>query len=617
MKASWRSAFPLLLLLVIALAPVLLSRDKVYRFDGWSGPHDEDRITTPPASRLSSYAQGKKSRLAVLVTDPSSSWLGLVHGLKTIGVPFTVTQRHEEALKHKVVLAYPTVSGKLLGSSGTQALAAFVRGGGTLVGFEVFGTTPQELFGISNAASADTRKRILLDAQGAQTFQLSAPEELDLPVNGPSAGVATYGYALTKAKALARYDDGQPAIIASKAGKGHTYAFGIDVGAYIAKAYNIRQDAGRKYVNAYEPAVDVFLRMLRHIYRSHEPLAVTLDPVPDGKTASVLITHDIDYMHSIENAIRYAEYERVQGIAATYFIQTKYVRDWNDEIFFNKRGAELTRKLAAMEMEIASHSVSHSRVFSTFPLGSGRESYPDYVPVVTDKWAAKDGTIFGELRVSRFLLESAVPGLNVQSFRPGHLQYPFMLPQAMQATGYRFSSSATSGTVLTHLPFQLTYNRENDAAMPVFEFPITIEDEDDRPMTGRLSKAIDILDKLRRYGGMCVVLIHPSEFGDKFAFLQDFVAQAKNRDVWFGSLEKFGHWWAARNEVTLDVEEAQGRFVIEATVAPAANGLTLVVPAGWKLSNATPAQTKAEQHGERVRLTNASGKIRLHFAAAK
>jgi len=43
----------------------------------------------------------------------------------------------------------------------------------------------------------------------------------------------------------------------------------------------------------------------------------------------------------------------------------------------------------------------------------------------------------------------------VVSFRPGHLSYPFALPQALQATGFAFSSSVTAGNALSHLPFRL------------------------------------------------------------------------------------------------------------------------------------------------------------------
>src|SRR5262249_32637616 len=142
----------------------------------------------------------------------------------------------------------------------------------------------------------------------------------------------------------------------------------------------------------------------------------------------------------IKNAVEYARIEQGYGLAGTYFIQTKYVRDWNDDIFFNRAGVEYLKQLRQLGMELGSHSVSHSAMFSRFPLGTGDERYPAYRPFVKERFVTVNGTVLGELRVSRFLLDSLLPGQRTVSFRPGHLQYPFSLPEALAATGYRFSS---------------------------------------------------------------------------------------------------------------------------------------------------------------------------------
>ena len=57
----------------------------------------------------------------------------------------------------------------------------------------------------------------------------------------------------------------------------------------------------------------------------------------------------------------------------------------------------------------------------------------------------RDGTVLGELRVSKALIESLEPGDSVTAFRPGHLAEPRALPQALAATGFRYSSSTTAG----------------------------------------------------------------------------------------------------------------------------------------------------------------------------
>src|SRR5690606_12089719 len=126
---------------------------------------------------------------------------------------------------------------------------------------------------------------------------------------------------------------------------------------------------------------------------------------------------------------KYAELEKNNGIKGTYFIQTKYIRDWNDDIFFNADNLKYLEKLEELGMEIGSHSVSHSMVFSDFPLGSGSEKYPRYQPFVKEQKLTYNGSIMGELRTSKFLLEHHLKNDKIVSFRPGHLEYPFALPQ--------------------------------------------------------------------------------------------------------------------------------------------------------------------------------------------
>ncbi|MEQ1680957.1 MAG: hypothetical protein ABL950_10165, partial [Nitrospira sp.] len=151
--------------------------------------------------------------------------------------------------------------------------------------------------------------------------------------------------------------------------------------------------------------------------------------------------------------------------------------DFNDEVFLNDQGSNDMAALHRLGMQLASHTVAHSEVFSYFPLGTGRERYPEYQPYVKTRTTTANGSVFGELRVSKYLIEKLSGGANVMSFRPGGLSNPKALPQALAATGYRYSSSSTANNSLTHLPYQLMVNHDVETESEVFEFPITIEDE--------------------------------------------------------------------------------------------------------------------------------------------
>ncbi len=586
----------------------------VHRFEHWSGPAATSVLPQLPDARPDAFGKGADSRLALLVTDRQSAWLSLAHGLRSIGVPFEVTFDPIDAVRHRVVLAYPTISGKLMTADGLRALAGLPRSGGTLIGFEILGGGLEEVFGISGMAPVESRRRVVLSVDAARPAGLDDLEAL-LPVSGSAERFRSYAIAVAQAETLARYDDGSAVITRRRVGQGAAMAIGVDLGALLSRAYGGRQQLDQPFINAYTPATDTWLRLLKSWYRAAEPLAFTLSPAPAGHALSVVITHDIDYAKSLHNALRYAEAERAAGISATYFVQTKYVQDWNDKIFFDDEGVTAIRKLASLGMEIGSHSVSHSKVFSSFPMGEGDERYPRYQPFVRSGTQASGGSILGELRVSRFLLEQAVPEQPVLSFRPGHLQYPFRLPEALQATRYRFSSSASSGMASSYLPFRLNEARENRAETEVYEFPITIEDERDRPMTSRLQLALSILRQLKRYGGMCVVLIHPNVFDDKLEFLQAFQPAAREAGAWIGSLKQMGEWWAARDSVTIDAEPAGPGVTLTLRGREGVHRLAVELPdANWRLEPGSFDTELVKQAGARINIDTSRQVIQLKLS---
>jgi hypothetical protein len=328
-----------------------------------------------------------------------------------------------------------------------------------------------------------------------------------------------------------------------------------------------------------------------------------------------MLTHDIDYTKSMENAIAYAEYEKSQGITGTYFIQTKYVRDYNDDAFFNEHGVGFLKQLVSLGMDLGSHTVAHSKVFKDLPLGSGAEQYPSYAPFVKTRMTAYNATILGELRVSKFLIE-AFSGKPVLSFRPGELSNPFALPQALEATGYLFSSSVTANTSLTHLPFQLNYGRETNAELNVYEFPVTVEDEESPKMGERLPEALELAQRIRRYGGCFVMLIHPNVLDHKLEFEKRFVEAVKDF-AWFGSLTEFGQWWSARDALTVDVyPDGQKHTVVIAAPRKMA-GLTLELPADWSLREVEPKSLIVEQAGRSVVIREAAAEMKLFFEAGR
>lgn len=612
-------------MLLIVLASTLLLvglwrllDDRVYRFSGLSGPPVPSVVLPESAATPSAYAGGEPSRLAILLTDRNSSWLGLVHGLKSFGVPFTVTEDYQQALRHPLVMVYPVVSGKAMSQPALAALSAYANDGGILIGSHVLGGGLNALFGFAEAVPSNARRQLQFPPDSPLPLRYFGTRGHTLVLGSSAQPTGTYSYSAPSGQVLASYEDGSAAIVTRAVGKGRTYALGVDIGTFALLGHNNRQEGiAEQYVNRFQPGMDTLFLQLRDWYATHNRNAVLLGTVPEGKQLSVLLTHDIDFTESINNAIQYAEYQRARGIRGTYFIQTKYVRDWNDDVFFNQNGAERTRQLHALGMEVASHSVAHAKVFSQLPLGTGDERYPAYEPFVKSRFKTLNASVLGELRVSRYLLEANVPGLRVESFRPGHLENPVSLPQALQASGYRFSSSVTANNALTHLPFRLNHSRGPTGETAVYEFPITIEDELEPPMGARLPEALAIAEQISRYGGLYLVLTHPNVLDHKLAFTQGLVEQLKP-SAWYGSLARFGHWWVARDQVTLDVTDTtvngQPAKAVRLQAPQALSGLTLELPERWQLLDVQPASARPVRAGRQWVLPEVSGEMVLRYA---
>ncbi|MCA0200860.1 MAG: polysaccharide deacetylase family protein [Proteobacteria bacterium] len=544
---------------------------KMYVFNDISGPSERTVMPAPRLAAISDYEKGSAHRLAILVTDETSGWLGLVRAFRAHGIPITVTADPEKALAHKVVLVYPIISGRALTGETLRALSAHMRDGGTILTFNLAGGGLEELFGVSIGVESLKRSEV------TWTMPRATPQESKLTISRAGEDqMGSIGYAVTTAQAEATFDDGSAAIACREAG-GKACVMGIELGVLAQRAMNGRAETlGQTYVNGFTPTIDVFVRWIRDLYVAGEPMPFIVSPAPAGKDVSIILSHDVDFTRSVTNSGTYADALSAAGAAATFFVQTKYVKDYNDDIFFNDTTVPQLKALADKGMQIESHSVAHSRTFDKFDIGSGRERYPRYMPFVKDRTETTGGTVLGELRVSQYLLTTLLKS-DVRAFRPGHLVYPFALPQALEATGYKYSSSITANATLTHLPFQLTDDRANGALTSMYEFPVTIEDEQPPELSTRLEAAQELIENIARYNGIAVVLMHPDVVEPKLGFERAIIEKWKDR-AWIGPVTAFGDWWRARDLAEVDLTENGGVWTITAGGGGAIADLEILLP---------------------------------------
>lgn len=560
------------------------------------GPIENSIISAEP-ERLSfkDFKNTDPNALALLVKDKNSAWAGLAFGLKSIGIPFSIVETTSEAIEHDVIMVYPALTGANTAPESLRALAEHVRNGGTLMAFSVIGGGMSAVFGFETSTEMPSYTQVeFSDIEFNSSFTSSRAESIISLSEDDSQeiGLSGISYKNPKHMPVAYFDDGSAAIthnfFDSDNGTGHAYAIGFELGHFILRATGGRfVQLADSYVNEYQPKIDTFLRFFAKVYQQGEKNAVLFSPTPMAADLTILMTHDIDFKNSIDNIPRYAEVEKNMGAPSTYFIQTKYLTDYNDEFFFEPEKLSIIQNLMNDGMEVASHTVSHSNEFSNMMTGNGQEQYPSYKPFVNSFTSVKNASITGELRISKFLLEQA-SGKDILSFRPGYLSRPWSLPQLLEATGYLYDSSITANQALTHLPYRVMHDRSYDFKTSIIEFPVTIEDEKGKKLGDRIDEAIAVAKDIAQYHGLVNVLVHTDILGHKLAFVEQFIAEFQNK-AWFGTMAQYGNWWVAREAAQISINgEIPGSKTIDLHAPLAITGLTLQVPENWFYTSGVP-----------------------------
>ena len=140
---------------------------RFHHFEGLRGPVSQAVLSQATPASWQDFRREVTQRLALLLTDESAPWLPIVHGLKALGVPVTITRDAAEAAEHRVILAYPIISGRLLSGSDLARLESHVTTGGTLIATGVLGGL-KELFGFSEVMTNRSRFTLSLTDAAAE-----------------------------------------------------------------------------------------------------------------------------------------------------------------------------------------------------------------------------------------------------------------------------------------------------------------------------------------------------------------------------------------------------------------------------------------------------------------
>lgn len=490
-------------------------------------------------------------QIAVLWTDPSASGLGLIHSLREMGLPFFVTRSVSQAVTHRILIIYPLVSYQSLSIADARRLSDFVLNGGVIFAQDVFWGGLRQLFGFTGYQPARSRHWVMFESGSDPILHyITQPEERRVPLGSPAIPQVIWsnGYEVSPGvEIIARFEDGNVAMSCNQMGKGRAYLLGVSLDDTVSRNQANRDfEAERSYVNVFEPSSDVWMLILRALYENAQPQWVRLATIPNGKRSALLLSHDLDWAESVGIALRFAAMEQLHHDLSTFFVQTKYFGNAFGPAILSAQNLSHLQQLHSEGFDIESHSVMHALSFNHFPLGSGSEHYPQYHPTLGwfDQSTYHRATVFGELLVSKSILDGELPGHDTVFFRAGHLRVPFSLPEALRRAHYCCDSSFTAADVLTNFPYDLPLGLDEKQDSGIYEFPVTIEDEQPPPLGQRLDRALRLINLNAANGAITVVLIHPTDLAKMRAEQQ--LLELLPADIAVSDMLSYARFWSGR-----------------------------------------------------------------------
>ncbi len=539
---------------------------------------------TPPANHF--QKQVGVLNLSPTIADAQS----VVHMLAPMGMPYAITTSPVLAIQHDMAIFFPEATASSFDATALQLLTQYVQGGGVVVMKYSEVAALKTLGGVASSTFRLEHHGVDLTAAGKALFpSLDRPEEQHIPLGGdPGVYLNTWAMdldpAATATTVIATFDDGKAAIVEHKVGAGVVYTFGVDWRDVVLRnQLGHAIDATRGYINLFEPATDAWMLMLRDLYDARVRFGVRLHTAPAGSRGSLLLSHDLDWGASYDNAIQFMRDEAALGVNATFFVHTKYVTDSQDTAFFGPERAAQLATLLAGGGSIGSHTVAHSPVLHTFPVGDGTEAYPAYAPFNVSLAQTTGATLFGELRVSKSLIDPALAGRcaphETLTFRAGNLEYHAASPQTMERLGYRFDSTRAVGDVLSNFPFRAMTDWPDALDTSVFEFPVTLEDQLAPRLDQRVAAALAVVAANADNGAPTTLLVHPNVLDYKENALKAIV-QGLPAGVKAMGVEAFGAFWRARDAATLsfiNYDDSTKTLTLTLTTPLAAEGLTIRV----------------------------------------
>ena len=537
-------------------------------------------------------------------TKATVETFSLDQGLRTAGVPYSTTQDLNAAVTNAMVVVSSAILPATFTAAEKKVLTTYVTNGGVLVAPEVSDPALFSLFGIATAATTDTQHTLTWNVAGNDPSLrwFDDPDEITIrlanPVLYPTLFNVT-GYGLMKtAVPLAFFESGSVAVTKNFYNKkGYAYALGFSFKNLILRNQLNRDcDAQIEYSNTFEPTTDTVILFLRAIFESHVSLAAWKHTSPGASRATFIMTHDVDCQSSMDSMILFADLEYQRGITASYNITTHYIKDYFDHDYYTPNIQKI-RDVVARNHKIGSHSMGHFPDYDNeiiFPEGVAGNTRATYTPRYTwDKLTGTGittgGTVYGELEVSKHLLETDI-GVPIRAYRSGYLIWNDKQINVMDALGYKYDSSQSANNMLTNFPFLCTYDRAYTGKLTgIYEIGLTISDkgiaEDNYPEL--VANWIDVTTRNAANSAPTLLLLHPNRAFKVAA--EEMLLNQLPADILVTDMETYGDFWRERDAFTFTTTLNKTELVITIpdAVLPVSQNQSIMISEGSTIRTLT------------------------------
>jgi peptidoglycan/xylan/chitin deacetylase (PgdA/CDA1 family) len=543
--------------------------------------------------------------------------LTLRRTFQTIGIPADVISDSQRLSDYRVVFTAGELINASVNPDLANALYDFVEGGGTLISAGEVGNLLYPLFGLTGQSPSQRRYRLSFSGSDPSTAFMDHPNERTISLgNGASHFyddvIWSHGASLAAgASALGTFEDGTAGLSIFRYGRGKAYLLGVTyTDSILVPQLGNSYNAERQYVNGVEPSADVIMLILKGICGQVITPLVSLATIPYARPLGLVLSHDVDAQSSFLDSLKFADLEAKYGARSTFFITTKYFTDETDiGYFYVPENLAAVRELRKRGWDVGSHTVSHLTTLADAPEGDPTVTRKTYDP-------PNHLTVWGEARVSKELLDREVPGPRTIDYRSGDLAFPRSLIRILQGCGYQYDSTYSSNAVLTAFPYFAFEDQDlGSKESSVVEIPVTFDDSQ-----GYLTPSnaitvaqgwLNVIETISHYGGLPVLLMHPSDTRTKtykLAAQELLMKGVATQGGWMGDLAAAGRFWRDRAAVHFSTRIDGGSLEIRLDVP----GAELDPAIGFEISGGVQRVSVLDSRGTALDYTVVSRDGKLY-----